>query len=117
MLTCPHCAQKVATDAVSCPSCRKQLKAFGHQGMPLHYATQDEFLCDRCLYHHDDTCTFPQRPYAKTCTLYQNLDNPPETEVPTSRGFTWKYYYHRYQGLFWLGILLIVSLLLALNVS
>lgn len=74
MANCPHCRQSVDAQAVSCPYCRTPLKAYGHPGIPLHRATGEEYLCDTCTYHADDTCTFPQRPYATVCTLYQNID-------------------------------------------
>ncbi|MBV9385380.1 MAG: zinc ribbon domain-containing protein [Chroococcidiopsidaceae cyanobacterium CP_BM_ER_R8_30] len=70
--SCPHCHQTVDAQAVTCPYCRTPLKAYGHPGIPLHHATGEESLCQSCTYHADDTCTFPQRPYARECTLYQN---------------------------------------------
>ncbi|WP_017655843.1 zinc ribbon domain-containing protein [Fortiea contorta] len=73
-VSCPRCHQQVSNQAITCPYCRTTLKAYGHPGIPLHRATGDEYLCDRCTYHEDDTCNFPQRPYAKDCTLYQNLE-------------------------------------------
>lgn len=74
-VTCPRCKQSVNSQAVTCPFCRTQLKAYGHPGIPLHQVTGvDEYLCDSCTYHADDTCNYPQRPYAKECILYQNLE-------------------------------------------
>jgi hypothetical protein len=73
-VSCPRCHQSVDSQAVTCPHCRTTLKAFGHPGIPLHRATGKEYLCDSCTYHADDTCNFPQRPYAKECTLYQNIE-------------------------------------------
>jgi hypothetical protein len=72
-VSCPRCHQLVDNRAISCPYCRTTLKAYGHPGIPLHRATGDGYLCDTCTYHVDDTCNFPQRPYAKDCTLYQNI--------------------------------------------
>ncbi|MBE9205020.1 zinc ribbon domain-containing protein [Nostoc sp. LEGE 06077] len=72
-VSCPRCHQLVESQAITCPHCRTTLKAFGHPGIPLHRATGDEYLCNSCTYHADDTCNFPQRPYAKECTLYQNI--------------------------------------------
>ncbi|MEA5592904.1 hypothetical protein [Rivularia sp. UHCC 0363] len=72
--TCPRCKQTINSQAVTCPFCRTQLKAYGHPGIPLHQARGDEYLCDTCTYHANDTCNYPQRPYAKECTLYQNLE-------------------------------------------
>ncbi|MDF5708961.1 MAG: zinc ribbon domain-containing protein [Nostoc sp. S4] len=72
-VSCPRCHQLIDSQALSCPYCRTTLKAYGHPGIPLHRATGDEYLCDTCTYHADDTCNFPQRPYAKDCTLYQSI--------------------------------------------
>jgi len=74
MPNCPRCHQTVDSQAVNCPYCRTPLKAFGHPGIPLHRAAGDEALCKTCTYHLDDSCTFPQRPYATECTLYQNIE-------------------------------------------
>lgn len=71
---CPRCNQQVDSQAVTCPFCRTELKAFGHPGIPLHRAGKGEYLCDTCTYHVDDSCNYPQRPTAKECTLYQNFE-------------------------------------------
>jgi len=73
-VTCSRCKQTVNSQAITCPFCRTQLKAYGHPGIPLYRARGDEFLCDTCTYHADDTCNYPKRPHAKECTLYQNLE-------------------------------------------
>ncbi|MEM6403842.1 MAG: zinc ribbon domain-containing protein, partial [Cyanobacteria bacterium P01_D01_bin.116] len=62
--TCPRCKQPVNSQAVTCPFCRTQLKAYGHPGIPLHRSEGDEYLCDTCTYHGDNTCNYPKRPYA-----------------------------------------------------
>ena len=72
MPTCPRCHQPVESQAIACPYCRTALKAHGHPGIPLYRAKGEESLCETCTYHEDDTCNYPQRPYAKECTLYQN---------------------------------------------
>lgn len=72
-ISCPQCHQQVDSQAITCPYCRTTLKAYGHPGITLHRAAKGTYLCDTCTYHADDTCTFPQRPYAKDCTLYQNI--------------------------------------------
>ena len=71
---CPRCDRLIDSQAISCPHCKNQLKAFGHPGIPLHQAAANTYLCDRCFYHLDDSCNYPQRPYAKTCTLFRDLD-------------------------------------------
>jgi len=69
---CPHCHQSVDTQAIACPHCQTLLKAHGHPGILLHRATGEAYLCQSCLYHLDDSCTFPQRPHARECTLYRD---------------------------------------------
>ncbi|MBD2180682.1 zinc ribbon domain-containing protein [Planktothrix sp. FACHB-1355] len=83
MPNCPRCHQPVPTQAVTCPHCREILKAYGHPGIPLHRATGDEYLCTSCTYHTDDTCNYPQRPFARECTLYDNnLEPEPQVSIP-----------------------------------
>lgn len=76
MVDCPTCHQAIEAQAVICPHCRTPLKAYGHPGIPLHRAQGQEFLCQSCTYHTDDTCTFPKRPYARDCTLYHDQTQP-----------------------------------------
>ncbi|MEM8779283.1 MAG: zinc ribbon domain-containing protein [Cyanobacteria bacterium P01_G01_bin.49] len=76
MPTCPQCQQPVNTQAIECPFCKTTLKAYGHPGIPLYQASQDEFLCCRCTYNEDDSCTYSKRPYAKTCTLFHDKAEP-----------------------------------------
>jgi hypothetical protein len=76
MATCPRCRQSVDSQAIACPYCRTPLKAHGHPGIPLYRAEGETYLCDTCTYHEDDTCNYPQRPYAKECTLYQDRSQP-----------------------------------------
>lgn len=73
MPNCPRCHQPVNSKAVNCPYCKTPLKAYGHPGITLHRATGDQPLCTTCTYHADDTCTFPQRPLAKECTIYHDI--------------------------------------------
>lgn len=70
MPDCPRCHQPIDAQAIACPYCRTSLKAFGHPGIPLHRAEGEAYLCQSCQYDADDTCNFPQRPYARECTLY-----------------------------------------------
>lgn len=74
MPSCTRCNQTVDSQAVICPHCKNTLKAFGHPGIPLYQAEKDNYLCDRCTYHEDDSCNYPQRPHAKTCTLFRDVD-------------------------------------------
>lgn len=114
MVTCPHCQQIVDSQAWRCPHCTKVLKAYGHVGIPLHQARGDTFLCDDCLYHQDDSCNFPQRPHAKSCTLYQNsamiLEDKP-APLPLSR--RWRWWSWRNRG----GLLLIGLILLSMAIA
>ncbi|MBD2608739.1 zinc ribbon domain-containing protein [Scytonema hofmannii FACHB-248] len=117
-VSCPRCHQLVDSQAVSCPNCRTTLKAFGHPGIPLHRATGKEYLCDSCTYHTDDSCNFPQRPYAKECTLYQNIEESKlqlqQQRENTSFSTTVKNWIKRNQALFLLLSLVLVCLLIAL---
>ncbi len=38
----------------------------------LHKAPGIDPLCKSCTYHHDDSCTTPERPNATECTLYHD---------------------------------------------
>ncbi|HEY9888193.1 MAG TPA: hypothetical protein V6D02_07310 [Candidatus Obscuribacterales bacterium] len=71
MPLCPRCEHPVKATDLACGHCRLPLKAHGHPSIELHQATAGEVLCLTCAYHADDSCTFPQRPAAQTCTLYQ----------------------------------------------
>lgn len=72
MRKCPKCNQQVKFEDVTCKYCHTELKAFGHPGIPLYRAEKGTSLCDTCTSDRDDTCNYPQRPHAKTCTMYQN---------------------------------------------
>jgi hypothetical protein len=76
MPQCPKCRQTIDSEEIYCPYCNQELKAFGHPGMTLYQATNTEYLCESCVYHQDDTCDYPKRPYAKTCILYQDQAAP-----------------------------------------
>jgi hypothetical protein len=76
MPSCPRCHQSVDSQSIACPYCRTPLKAYGHPGIPLYRAEGEAYLCDTCTYHEDDTCNYPQRPYAQECTLYHNRLQP-----------------------------------------
>lgn len=119
MPNCPRCHQQVDAQAVSCPYCRAQLKAFGHPGIPLHQAAGNEYLCQSCTYDADDTCTYPQRPYAKECTLYHNIAQKQleaqQLKQNSNPTIAFKNWLKRNQ--FWLLLiaLLLVSFLIALS--
>lgn len=113
---CPRCYQRVEPQAVTCPHCHTSLKAYGHPGIPLHQAEGETYLCETCLYEADDTCTFPQRPYAKTCTLYHNIDEPlAEEEYQLSPRATLKAWVRQNKGLLLLLCLISISILLVIT--
>lgn len=84
MISCPSCHKSIEQNALSCSYCQKKLNAFGHPGIPLHQAPQNHYLCEQCTYHYDDTCTYPQHPYAKSCTLYHDYKTPLVGEITSS---------------------------------
>lgn len=115
MPSCPRCKQPVDSQAVICPHCKNTLKAFGHPGIPLYQSRDDSFLCDRCSYHLDDTCNFPKRPYAKSCTLFQDAATPlAEVTGTKTRKLRIKDWLYRYRGVIAIAILIVVSVALAL---
>lgn len=117
MSQCPRCHQSVKPEALECPYCKNPLKAFGHPGIPVYQAADDSWLCDRCFYHQDDSCNYPQRPYAKSCTMFHDKEKPlveePVNSPPRGLISTTKYWLRRHQGLSILLILIIISILLA----
>ncbi len=119
MPSCSKCKQPVDFQAVSCPHCNNPLKAFGHPGIPLYQSEDNTWLCDRCTYHLDDTCNFPQRPYAKSCTLFHDHSTPliAEIDTPASRkGWAGiKNWLNRNQGLIAIAVLIVFSVLLAIS--
>ncbi|QYX33061.1 zinc ribbon domain-containing protein [Sphaerospermopsis torques-reginae] len=118
-LSCPRCHQLIDSQAITCPHCRITLKAFGHRGIPLHRAVGNEYLCETCVYHQDDSCNFPKRPYAQDCTLYQNWEESQlELEKQTnnsSLSTKVKSWIKRNQGLVLLIAILFVCLLISLT--
>jgi hypothetical protein len=120
MPQCPKCKQfireSVYTQILECPSCRLPLKAHGHPGIPLHYATGNVPLCQDCIYDQDDTCNLPQRPDAKQCTLYQNqthLEAMKQTKAAQAPQ-TLQAWLRQYNPLLWVGVLAIASFLFTL---
>ncbi|MBD2778418.1 zinc ribbon domain-containing protein [Iningainema tapete] len=118
---CPRCHQNVNPQAVTCPYCRTELKAYGHPGIPLHRAIAQEYLCESCTYDADDSCNFPKRPYAKECTLYQNLEQHnlevQQQRDASSRSANLHTWVKRNQALLLLLGLLLLCLLIVLATS
>jgi hypothetical protein len=59
-------------------------------------------LCECCLYHRDNSCTYPQRPHAKSCILFHDIERPLTVEKAdykpqwqAFRGIRMRCYYHR----------------------
>jgi hypothetical protein len=112
MTNCPRCQKSLDSQAVKCPHCNLELKAFGHPGIHLYRSTDGTILCSLCVYDEDDTCNFPQRPYAQSCTMFRDRTLPlVETEINPYR--------RRSVGKQKLAIVLVmlilISLLLALS--
>ncbi|NJL90883.1 MAG: zinc ribbon domain-containing protein [Coleofasciculaceae cyanobacterium SM2_1_6] len=119
MPQCPQCHQPIDSQAVICPHCRTPLKAYGHPGIPLHRSTKGTYLCDSCTYHADDSCNYPQRPYAQECTLYDDQEaRAKEVELWQSlqrrQSLDLRTFYHRYPGVVGVGVLLVISFIITL---
>jgi hypothetical protein len=115
MPDCPQCHQPVPEQAIACPHCRYTLKAFGHPGIPL-YQSEGGSLCTTCLYHADDTCTFPQRPYASRCTLYTSSTPAPDAmPYQPSLKNRLQIWLRQRGGWLLLGAIAVISLVLALG--
>lgn len=74
-------------------------------------------LCETCTYDADDSCTFPQRPHARECTLYHNrLQSPPLT-VEYRPGLASSVTAWIKRHTLWVGllILLMISVVMALT--
>ena len=112
MPTCPRCEKTVPQTAIDCPHCKLTLKAHGHPGMTLYRAKDAESLCATCTYDADDSCTFPKRPNATTCTLYQNVDAAQQKPVVYSAPP--RPWWQKNPVWVALGVLMVASLLIAL---
>ncbi|MBT9317020.1 zinc ribbon domain-containing protein [Leptothoe spongobia] len=111
MPSCPQCNQSISANTITCSYCGLELKAHGHPGIDLHRAQGDAYLCDSCTYHQDDSCTFPQRPQATTCTLYQDVTAAQERRLDVSEIYTiprWR----KYSGWIVLGVIVAISIVL-----
>lgn len=106
----------VSTEAIACPHCGVTLKAYGHPGVLLYRAAEQQVLCETCTYDADDSCTFPQRPHAKECTLYHNRFQPAVTAEYRPGVWNSVTAWIR-RNTFWVGLLLLlaVSVVLALT--
>jgi hypothetical protein len=117
MSNCPRCHQSISSKVITCPHCGMVFKAYGHPGITLHRALGDTSLCETCTYHADDSCTFPQRPHAQECTLYNDINQPLESKpiyAPRRNVLqTLSFWYQQNPGLIGLGVLIVASLLLA----
>ncbi|MEZ2318756.1 MAG: zinc ribbon domain-containing protein [Microcoleus sp.] len=118
MPDCPRCHLPVDTQAITCGHCKTPLKAFGHPGIPLYRSKPQEFLCTTCTYHEDDTCNYPQRPFAQECTLYHNKAQPivPQATPDISGGWqrVAKNWCQRHQV--WLALLALIVISIALSI-
>lgn len=116
---CPRCKQPVDSQALNCPNCHNTLKAFGHPGIPLYQSEDRSYLCDRCIYDRDDSCNYDKRPYAQSCTLFHDFTLPLIPEVATGHPIVgWhgiKNFLDRYRGIMAIALLVIASVVLALN--
>ena len=75
-MECPRCGTTNPAQAVSCGSCGRVFKAYGHPGVNLFTAPEGEVLCDTCRYHQEGSCDLPNYPQATQCTLYRDIRRP-----------------------------------------
>ena len=113
MPSCPRCHQSVLVNAVTCSKCGLELKAHGHPGIDLYRAQGGTYLCDSCTYHQDDSCTFPKRPQAITCTLYHDVAIAQEPQLTASEIYTIPWW-RKYSGWLMLAALILISIALVL---
>ncbi len=111
---CPKCQQLVPEQALTCSRCRTVLKAYGHPGMTLHQAKDDRYLCQTCVYHQDDSCNYPQRPYAQSCIMYTSAEAQAREKIAMQTQWNWRLFYRRHQGVVWLVALLLISIAITL---
>ena len=111
MPSCPRCNQAVLVTAVTCPNCGLELKAHGHPGIDLHRSQAGSYLCDSCVYHQDDSCTFPQRPQATTCTLYVDIETAQQPMRAASEIYVIPWW-RKYSGWLMLAALILISIAL-----
>ncbi|MGB3791043.1 MAG: zinc ribbon domain-containing protein [Phormidesmis sp.] len=116
MTTCPRCDRAITPTAVNCPHCQLVLKAHGHPGMTLHRATGETSLCETCAYEADDSCNFPQRPNAKTCTLYQDINQDVITLSKPSAREIYPLPWWRKISRFWAGMIVLILISLVLSI-
>ncbi|MEO1093791.1 MAG: zinc ribbon domain-containing protein [Cyanobacteria bacterium J06638_28] len=113
---CDRCKNPVKPADLVCPHCGLQLKAHGHPSIELYQTLGEDVLCESCLYHQDDSCTFPQRPLAKSCTLYQSIHaSREEADLPRpamSSSFSASMFWQRYKVWVILGAIFGISFLL-----
>lgn len=115
MLSCPRCQATIEPTTIQCPRCQLTLKAHGHPGMPLHRTEGDQPLCVTCIYDADDSCNFPQRPQAQTCTLYRSVKAAEELPLlAPSPGQRVSFWLRNHRGLVGIAGLLLLSLTLVL---
>ncbi|MEB3274433.1 MAG: hypothetical protein ACO4AI_05725 [Prochlorothrix sp.] len=117
-LTCSRCQRPLQPQATTCPHCGLVLSAYGHPGLTIQRSEDGTPLCDSCVYHWDDSCTFPNRPTALDCTLYRDRSQPePEPLVlgqsrsPLTRV---RYWIQDHRAFVIIGTIFLIALLLRL---
>jgi len=118
MPVCPRCDRTILDTDIKCPHCQLQLKAHGHPGMSLNRTKDNRILCTTCTYDVDDSCNFPKRPHATSCTLYQDIEQ--RASAPTNTATKQPIYavpWWRKINQLWLalGILIAISMFIALS--
>ena len=120
-MNCSKCDRIVDSQAIKCPYCNNPLKGFGHPGIPLYQAETGTSLCDTCYYQKDDSCNYPQRPYASSCTMFHDADTPLVVETPKFKSpggiRSFKLWCSRNRGLLMIFGLIVISVVLVITAS
>ena len=84
--------------------------------MSLNRTKDNRVLCNTCFYDADNSCIFPKRPHATSCTLYQNAEQKTEGPTGIERKPLYPVPWWQKINQLWLalGILIAVSMLIAI---
>jgi len=84
--------------------------------MSLNRTKGNQILCATCTYDADDSCNFPKRPNATSCTLYQDMTQA-NNAINTSKKPLYPVPWWQQINQIWLalGILVSISIIIAIS--